>query len=306
MFNNLTAESITALPINHRESTNFNRSLRGCHVYVSRWYDAFRKLSNNEQLQIRNNNNNVNQTTAHPTNLPDDYSINSFDSFNQDNSRVSTEQRRQLVWYEWQGYSQEIKAAWEARADNLNGREVPGLLLQYPAALGSNSLSIQEAVLKSMSNEWRGFVLKIHRLLKKIPARTNRIWHVRFGNEEVEIRMQKYKTFEFSYLLLLTLFGANFTNLPQCYIVSNTKRQVVIHIDAMEAVRNMFEIKALSAFEVRYEQDVNTMSNDQIIVRTTAGKLTLKRRNTNQQAVGYILRVNGMKWNVMLPRQSSA
>jgi hypothetical protein len=217
---------------------------------------------------------------------------------------VSTEQRRQLVWYEWQGYTQEIKAAWEARADNLNGREVPGLLLQYPAALGSNSLSIQEAVLKSMSNEWRGFVLKIHRLLKKIPARTNRIWHVRFGNEEVEIRMQKYKTFEFSYLLLLTLFGANFTNLPQCYIVSNTKRQVVIHIDAMEAVRNMFEIKALSAFEVRYEQDVNTMSNDQIIVRTTAGKLTLKRRNTNQQAVGYILRVNGMKWIVILSHNS--
>ena len=149
-----------------------------------------------------------------------------------------------MVWCEWQGYRNEIKVAWEVRAQILNEREVPGMLIQYPAALGNSTQTIMQSVLISISNEWMGYVKKMKNILKKIPVTTSRmILHVRFGREAVEIRGQKYKTFDISYLLLLTLFGPNFTNIPQCFILSNTKRQIVMHMDSMEVVRKVFEIK---------------------------------------------------------------
>ena len=105
-----------------------------------------------------------------------------------------------------------------------------------------------------------------------------------------------------SYLLLLTLFGPKFTNIiPQCFILSNTNRQIVIHMDSMEVIQKVFEIKGLCAFVMKYPD----MYNDQItIVRTCAGKLTLRNRNSNKQTVGYIMKTDGSKWKVLLLHNS--
>ena len=145
-------------------------------------------------------------------------------------------------------------------------------------------------VLRSLSNEWNSFVRKMRKLILDGRRRNAYVvTSVNFGNEKIQLLLQKYKCFELSHLLLLTLFGHNFSHINPSFIISNTNKQIILHIDSMEAVNDLFVLNGLCALKFKNEWK----SNDDlktINLRTCCGKLLLRKRNGDARriTIGYI------------------
>jgi hypothetical protein len=97
-----------------------------------------------------------------------------------------------------------LKKAWKDRCSSINQLPVHGVFRDVPPMLVSN---LNHHVLQSLTYEFDRFSSFIRQALKTKPRVADNIKYKTFGKERFELGEKIFRSFYFSHLLKMTIFG---------------------------------------------------------------------------------------------------
>jgi hypothetical protein len=136
--------------------------------------------------------------------------------------------------------------AWKDRAAVVNRLPILGAFTSIPVEIQRNT---DELVIQSLTLEYDRLVSYIHNGLKVTQPFTESIKEKTFGKERFELGSQLFCSFFLNYLLKLTFFGCNFSQLHQNEIVYRTNKAVVVHISSHQRIVELFTHNGVCVFE---------------------------------------------------------
>ena len=207
IFNTSTPYSIRKLTINKKENLHRSRNRLGFHVYISRFFYDFNKMSLAQQHQYIFYNDKVRLGRHRIINNRDDISIDSTSSCLTEKVPRATIYRSACKNWRY-NVTIQLKKAWKSRASNLNNRKLPGKFLHIPFSLERRN-SIESRVLQSLTYEWDTVVRFFKNCITRDPRKSTSSMVYTFGKEKVPVLSQTYREFRFSFLMEKTLFGDN-------------------------------------------------------------------------------------------------
>ena len=197
-INNIsTPYSIRKLTINKKEYLHRSRNRLGFHVYISRFFYEFNKMSLAQQHQYIFNKDRVRLGRHRIINNWDDVSINST-------SLCLTEKVPRATIYRsacknWRyDVTIQIKKAWKSRASNLNNRKLPGKFLHIPFSLERHN-SIESRVLQSLTYEWDTVVRFLKIVLHATPEKVQVVWCTPLGKRKFRYCHRHIGSFNFRF-----------------------------------------------------------------------------------------------------------
>ena len=272
-----TSREIMSLPMNRIEIDHRSRKRKGLHVCMSRCVHDFRVLSKERQKELLIKSNIRNEES-------DDGSVDSTDTLY--DPPIVWGEIQKFCFQKWRETTARCKSAWSRRADRLNRRKLPGLVVTLPVEIDKND------IMQSLSMEWEGLVKTFKRSICSAPKSTDSILEYKFGPERVCIRSQSYKTFNLTLLLKLILFGRDYVKVSD-EIRMKTKSTCLLHITSQKRMRDIFTLEDQSA--AMY----NTWRNGNGFIRTCCGKVTVMDAY-GRNCVGYVLEELGDLWRIKL------
>ena len=282
---------ITKMRMNKREVDHKSRDRHGFGVYLSRFFYEFNQLPLEEQHAYIFKKDKV-RFGRFKCGDSDDRSIDSTDSFLTEKvPRVEIHRSACRFWkYNMRPI---IKKAWRKRATQLNARKLPGRFLAIPFLINNREEdSVKKRVMESLSYEWDAVVQFFRNCITRQPRKEVSSMVYTFGNEKVHIHSQTYREFRFSYLLEITIFGRDFSNMKRNELISNTKKQVLLHVSSQNRMKKLFSKEELNATEFVMEKD------DSKYVHTCCAKVNIIKNGRN--IIGYILNESRGKWKILL------
>ena len=145
----------------------------------------------------------------------------------------------------WKSMSRDLVGSWKERAARLNMLPIQGKFNDIPYEL--NTTSLEDNIKTSLTLDWAAVVKFFRNFLirKSRNGESKRV--LVFGKERVQLRSQVYRAIHLNYLLKLTLFGSEFSNLFNYEVIERTKKQVLIHLASKRRVNEILSIYGLSA-----------------------------------------------------------
>ena len=286
-------QEILTLPLSTSETNTRSRKLNGCHLYISRWHRSFKLLHRDEQVQIRNEiigGGGIENVMLHCLSS-DEESLDSTDS--RIDAPITAHDRMKLAWISWRSLPQLSKISWKQRSISLNRRPIPGILTQPPNQY--SMLSFYSSVFRSMAIEWEQIVGIFRRMILFPRPRNDLLTKsYKFGTENVVVGNQIYRCFRLSHLIVLTLFGPEFSKVEKYCLISRTKKVCIIHIDTIKTMKRLFTIADECAVEYK------NCKNGYESVQSCCGKVRVEK--DGKSICGYLIDENedGDKWNVHL------
>ena len=283
----ITPFAIRKQRMNKREEEHTSRERLGFHVFISRFFFDFKKLSLAQKHLYLFKQDGLLQGMY--TAIGDDESIDSTDSLLTDPiSRVVIYRSACLEWKYHTSAQQ--KKAWTTRAKFLNNRKLPGKFMQVPWTGHTNS--VEDRLLQSLSFEWNLVVKFFKNCITRDPRKAVRSMIYTFGKEKVHILSQTYREYTMSYLMETTIFGHNLCLLKKKEIISKTKNQALIHISNQKRMKLIFSKESLNATEHFVEK------YDVSFTHTCCAKVNILYKGKN--IIGYILDESRGKWKILL------
>ena len=274
-----TSREIMSLPLNRVELAHRGRKRRGLHVFMSRCAHEFRALSKDTQKELLIDSNIRNEEGD-----DGDCSLDSTDTLY--DQPIVWREIQKLCFQKWRETTVRCKSAWARRADRLNRRKLPGLVVTLPVEID------KIAIMQSLSMEWEGLVKIFKRSICTAPKSIDSILEYKFGSERVCIHSQSFKTFNLSLLLKLTLFGRDYAKVVG-EIRMKTKNTCLLHIASQSRMRDIFSLEKQSAAVF------NTWRDGYGFIRTCCGKVTVLDAY-GRKSVGYVLEELGDIWRIKL------
>ena len=273
-MNRTTPYRIINLPRSEKELNNSSRNRKGYYTYVSRFFSDFEILSKEEQEAVLVDNG-----------IWDDDDEATVDSVMTPRTAKSYEVLRaaSICWLE---FPLNIQCAWKERAAALNLLPVKGKLKRIPGALKLPSLNLN--VIDSLTHDWSYIVALFRSAIVRKSRSGESERRYQFGDEEVVLGNQIYRSFHLNYLVRLSLFGDDFAGLKDWEIIKKTRRVTVVHIASFTRVCKIFEIAGLSA----------VLFPKGSILYSCAGKVSLVSKGSNLAMVGYIIRETKVTFTV--------
>ena len=263
-------EEILNLPLSINELSTKSRKLRGCHLFVSRWHRKFKALTALKQREIYElSSTGSSDISQLQQSLPSRTESQSFDSTDSRiNGPLCPYRRMKLCWVYWKDEELVCKEAWNERARLLNLRPVPGVVTEVPNAWSPSEFTSE--VFHSLAVEWGQIVGLFRRTIKyKKASMEEKMKVYMFGKEKVKILSQSFRFFRLSHIMTLTLFGDRFSKIESDHMIQETKKSVVLHLDTMKAIRNIFIISNESAVFFQ------SVINESTISQSCCGKVRL-------------------------------
>ena len=274
-----TSREIMSLSMNRIELDHRSRKRKGLHVFMSRCAHEFRALSKERQSELLISSNIRNEERD-----DGDCSVDSTDTLY--DPPIVWREIQKLCFQKWRDTTARCKMAWSRRADRLNRRKLPGLVVTLPVEID------KIAIMQSLSIEWEGLVKILKRSICSAPKSTDSILEYKFGSERVCIRSQSYKTLNLSLLLKRTLFGIDYKKVYQ-EISMKTKNTCLLHIASQKIAQDIFTLEKQSA--VMH----NSWRDGYGFIRTCCGKVTVLDAY-GRKCVGYVLEELGDTWRIKL------
>jgi len=110
-----------------------------------------------------------------------------------------------------------------------------------------------------------------------------------FGDERLRLGSQSFRKFNLPYLLRLSLFGEEYSNLHDNELVKKTARRIVLHIASMRRVKKLFTVE--NECGVSFLEINRTLS--------CCGKVKMKNRNGGNM-LGYIIDETKLEFKIQL------
>ena len=152
---------------------------------------------------------------------------------------------------------------------------------------------LEENIVRSLSIEWDNIFKIFKWCIMRKPKASLACREYWFGNEQVTLHSQSFRTFTIPLLLRLCIFGKEYCNLTAAEVIRKTKRVTLIHISSQERMEELFTLQGRCA--VKFEVEV-----DRIVAceRTCSGKVNVMvgKRCVN----GYIIRELNDRWWIQL------
>jgi hypothetical protein len=265
MNNAESAASIFDLPLNEKEESNNSRTRLAYHVFLSRFFFDLKGLSETEKREI------VLSTPYLREDAEDYYAVDSdADSIDSAVLLRHVDCIRHAS-NRWQLMSVEEKTGWIARASWLNGRPVPGKFECIPTNLSNSDVA------EAMTADWRRFVLLLRNSITRTPRKLLSSMEYYFGNENVKIGSQSYRSFELNRLMRLCLFGRDESYLRVYEVIKKTKSTLLVHIASETRMKGLFTLSGLCGSEF----NLNSRRH------TCCGKVSTIR--DGRHCIGYVL-----------------
>ena len=195
-MNNYTAAQIIALPQTTKEQEHHSREQEGRHVFISRYFQEYGNLGDDEKLALFDSEEN---------------SVDSLDTV----KLPQVWEVLGLACSAWTALSPELQDAWKQRAILLNNRPVPGLYQSVPTVFCNPSTDYHtcHGLLSNLQN----FKSVMKSVVMHKPRKGSGKKKFKFGKEEFVIKTQKYKKGHlFHYNLYLCIFGNCLSNIKLC------------------------------------------------------------------------------------------
>ena len=173
--------------------------------------------------------------------------------------------------------SQILKIAWVERVDILNRRPIPGRYIAIHIEVGEGDGLLMN-VLWSLSTDWSNMVRLLRRCITRKPKGIDSQVVCCFGDERVRLGSQSFRKFNLPYLLRLSLFGEEYSNLHDNELVKKTVRCIVLHIASMRRVKKLLTVEN--------ECGVSFLENNRTL--SCCGKVNMTNRNGGNM-LGYII-----------------
>ena len=270
-MNQSTPHRIVNLPRSKKELENSSRSRKGYHTYVSHFFSDFKLLSKEQQ-----------ETVLVDRGIWDESDDLSVDSVMTPRT-VKSYEILKAASFQWRDFPIGAKAAWNKRAAGLNLLPVDGTLNRIPHAYKLPSLNGN--VIDSVRHDWCYIVGLFRNAVTRKPKSGESERRYKFGDEDVVLGNQVYRSFHLNFLIRLSLFGDDdLGRLKNWEIIKRTKRVAVVHIASYTRMCSIFKIAGLSAVSFPKENCLYTCS----------GKVSLLVKRSNLTMVGYVMRET--KW----------
>ena len=98
-----------------------------------------------------------------------------------------------------------------------------------------------------------------------------------FGLESVILHRQIYRTFHFSHLINISIFGIGYGNLRKYELVWKTNKRVLIHLASLERIESLLTLNDLCASNVSVDG----------LGYSCCGKVNI--RNGGRSMIGYVV-----------------
>ena len=274
-----TLPSILNLPLSEKEREHKSRNRIGPHVFLSRFFFDFKKLSPDEKTDL------IYGASGTAPSPYDD--IDSVDT--PPDQRIPVGEISRKAWHHYRCLPADMKEAWGKRARKLNKLPVPGRVTVLPREI--EEYQIQDLLTVTITDEWQRSTKILHNALRKDPPAGQAMQTLCFGKEKVLLGTQAIRTLPLSPLVRRVLFGQDFQKVMG-NIIYMTKKVVLLHLHSNREVIRILSVAGLCG--VLHDEGEDR-------VNSCCGKIIFGYRHDNsKEATGYVMRVNRRRWEVKM------
>ena len=259
-----TTEEVLDRDLTDKERSNLNRKRKPFHVFLSQYFLDYKNLSDGDKDDLLG---------QFQDNDFDDKSFSSTDT--PFHATFGPGYIVKLASQAWKGLSDIVRSGCSNRTDFLNSRDIPGQFKCVPEEFGD---SFEHHCLVSMSNEFTNVICrKMFYAIQNPPRRKIFSTYRKFVFESFQIQTQTYREMYISHLLLVSLFGSNYSKVLSTEKVYQSDKVTLFHFASKRRFKDLFTQNDLCAVERTVDK----------VTYGCAGKVQLKIQNYN--CVGYII-----------------